>query len=117
MTHRLKRDSLEGMKRLIEQRYFLRQNMVAVVGVFLTIYFAYNLVGGERSYLRLLSLNFQMDKTQLELSHAKEAREIMEQKVVMMRPGSVSRDLLEEQARKVLGYQYPDEKTLIKNVH
>lgn len=74
-------------------------------------------MAGERSYLRLISLNYQIDKTQNELEKAVAEREAVEQKVAMMRPGSVNRDLLEEQSQKILGYRYPDEKVLIKNAN
>ncbi len=103
------------MKRLIEQRYVVRQNLVAVIGVCLSIYFCYHLIAGERSYLRLVSLNSQMATTEIQLASATQERTALEQKVVMMRPGHVNADLLEEQARKVLGFSYQDEKMVIKN--
>lgn len=103
------------MKRLIEQKYVVRQNLIAVIGVCLSVYFCYNLMAGERSYLRLISLNHQISSTEKQYEIASANRTALEQKVVMMRPGSVNRDLLEEQSRKVLGYHYKDEKVLIKN--
>ena len=105
------------MKRLIEQKYVARHNMIAFVGVCLSFYFCYHLVAGERSYLRLLSLNYQIEKTQSALVDVELERCELEEKVAMMRPGSVNRDLLEEQSRKMLGYSYPNEKALIKSVN
>ena len=105
------------MKRLIEQRYVFRQNLIAVIGVCLSFYFCYHLIAGERSYLRLVSLNRQIETTEKQYTLSSAEREALEQKVVMMRPGSVNRDLLEEQSRKVLGYHYKDEKVLIKNAN
>lgn len=103
------------MKRLIEQRYVVRQNLVSVVGICLAVYFGYHLIGGERSYLRLISLNFQTSAAERELALKSAEREALEQRVVMMRPGSVNADLLEERARRVLGFHYPDEKVILKN--
>lgn len=37
----------------------------------------------------------------------------LEKKVKMMRPGSIDKDLLEEQARLVLGYKSSDEITIV----
>lgn len=105
------------MKRLIEQRYVFRQNLIAVIGVCLSFYFCYHLIAGERSYLRLVSLNRQIETTEKQYALSSAEREALEQKVVMMRPGSVNRDLLEEQSRKVLGFHYKDEKVLIKNAN
>ena len=105
------------MKRLIEQRYVFRQNLIAVIGVCLSFYFCYHLIAGERSYLRLVSLNRQIDTAAKQYVVSSAERGALEQKVVMMRPGSVNRDLLEEQSRKVLGFHYKDEKVLIKNAN
>jgi cell division protein FtsB len=117
LTHGLKRDSLRTVKRLIEQRYVFRQNLIAVIGVCLSLYFCYHLIAGERSYLRLLSLNYQTAQTEKDYAAKKAEREALEQKVVMMRPGSVNRDLLEEQSRKILGFHYENEKAIIKDVN
>lgn len=114
MTRRLKHDSLGFVKRLIEQRYTVRQNLIVVIGVCLSVYFCYHLMAGERSYLRLISLNSQISESEKQLAATAAEREVLEQKVVMMRPGKVNRDLLEEQAQKVLGFRYPHEKVLIK---
>ena len=105
------------MKRLIEQKYVVRQNLIIVIGVCLSLYFCYHLIAGERSYLRLISLNYQISQTEKQLETSTAQRAGMEQKVVMMRPGSVNRDLLEEQARSVLGFHYKDEKVLIKGTN
>lgn len=105
------------MKRLIDKKYVARQNLIAVIGVCLSFYFCYHLIAGERSYLRLVSLDHQISTTENEYEKTKSEREALEQKVVMMRPGSVNRDLLEEQSRKVLGFHYKDEKVLIKSTN
>lgn len=102
------------MKRLIEQRYVVRQNIVAVVGICLSFYFGYHMLAGERSYMRYISLTGQVEDVKQQLARDSKERESLEQKVVMMRPGSVNRDLLEEQARAILGFSYKDEKVLIK---
>ena len=105
------------MKRLIEQKYLFRQNLIIVIGIALSFYFCYHLIAGERSYLRLISLNHQISTTEKQFDTASAERTALESKVVMMRPGSVNRDLLEEQARSVLGFHYPDEKVIIKNTN
>lgn len=105
------------MKRLIEQKYVVRQNLIAFIGVCLSFYFCYHLIAGERSYLRLVSLGNQIETASADYARASDERETLEQKVVMMRPGTVNRDLLEEQARRVLGFHYEGEKVLIKNAN
>lgn len=95
----------------------VRQNLIAVIGVCLSFYFCYHLIAGERSYLRLVSLDRQISTTEKEYAQTQTEREALEQKVVMMRPGSVNRDLLEEQSRKVLGFHYQGEKVLIRSTN
>lgn len=102
---------------MIDKKYVARQNLIAVIGVCLSFYFCYHLIAGERSYLRLVSLDHQISTTETQYGKTKAEREALEQKVVMMRPGSVNRDLLEEQSRKVLGFHYKDEKVLIKSTN
>lgn len=97
----------------MEKRYILRRNMMAVIGICLSFYFCYHLVAGQRGYLRLMTLEHRVAKVSAEYEANKAAREKLEKKVVMMRPGTIDRDLLEEQARKMLGYRYEDELILV----
>jgi len=101
------------MRKLIERRHLVRQNLVAILGVCLSLYFCYHLVAGERSYLRLLSLERQIDSGAVEVKRLSAEREDLERNVVMLRPGSIDRDFLEERARVVLGYAREGEQVLI----
>ncbi|MCI5059755.1 MAG: septum formation initiator family protein [Alphaproteobacteria bacterium] len=103
------------MKRLIERRYILRRNMMAIIGICLSVYFSYHLVAGHRGYFRLMALENQMVERQVELAELQIERAEIETKVKMMRPGSIDRDLLEERIRYVLGYHAPDEVVLIQS--
>ncbi len=103
------------MNKLYQQRFVIRQNLIFLIGVCLTVYFSYHTIHGNRSYLRLMSLNTIISKMQNEYDALHTEREAIEEKVVMMRPGSINRDLLEERARLVLGYRHPDEKTIVAN--
>lgn len=89
--------------------------MIFMIGLCLCVYFTYHAFQGERSYIRLLSLNANIESTQNELSTLQTKRENLEQKVVMMRPGSINKDLLEERARAVLGFYHPDEVAVVTN--
>ncbi|HPF79086.1 MAG TPA: septum formation initiator family protein [Alphaproteobacteria bacterium] len=103
------------MKRLIEKRYILRRNMLAVIGLCLSVYFSYHLIAGQRGYFRLMTLENKIASVSHEYEGLKEERQEIEKKVVMMRPGSIDRDLLEERARHVLGYRRGDEVILLQN--
>ncbi|MCB1529872.1 MAG: septum formation initiator family protein [Rhodospirillales bacterium] len=103
------------MKRLAEQRYLLRQNLIAVIGLCLSVYFCYHLIAGERGFLRKISLERQIETLASTQDSLLQERQALEKKVKMMRPGSVNRDLLEERVRSVLGYTHEDEKVLLQS--
>ncbi len=102
------------MRKLIAQRYVIKQNMLAIIGVCLFCYFSYHALLGERSYIRLISLEKQTTKTSLIYKDLHTQRSALEEKVVGLRPGSLDKDLLEERARYVLGYHHPDEKIILR---
>ena len=101
------------MKRLLEQRYLVRKNLVTLIGMGLFMYFSYHLVQGERSYIRYLSLNQNVATLEQDAENLHKERQGLETKVAMMRPGSINRDLLEERARVVLGFRREGEKDLL----
>lgn len=103
------------MNKLLAQRYLIRQNLMTLIGVCLCFYFSYHAVQGNRSVLTLYSLSQSIATTSLEASSLRSDRQGLEQKVRMLRPGSVSRDLLEERARAVLGYKYSDEVSILNH--
>lgn len=101
------------MKRLIEQRYLVRHNILTIIGLGLTVYFAWHIVAGERSMFRLVSVNRMIEKVAVDYDSEHAQREQLEAKVVKLRPGSIDPDLLEERARTVLGYARADEHIVI----
>lgn len=103
------------MKRIIEKRYVLRHNMLAVIGICLSAYFSYHWIAGERGYFRLMTLENKIASKTVEYEALKTQRAAVEKKVIMMRPGSIDRDLLEERARHVLGYRHADELILLQD--
>ena len=103
------------MRKLIQKRFILRRNMVAIIGICLSFYFCYHLVAGQRGYLRLMSLESQLASAEQQLETKQSERVKVEKKVVMMRPGTIDRDLLEERARHVLGYRHKDELILLQD--
>ena len=101
------------MRKLIEQRHVIRQNLLGIIAFSLFCYFSYHAVMGERSYLRLLSLQSQIEHLSADYKELREERMALENRVKKMRPGSLDRDLLEERVRIVLGYYHPDERIFI----
>lgn len=103
------------MNKLLQHRYVIRQNLITIIGICLCVYFTYHTLQGNRSALRLMTLNTTIDTMSLKNDKLSADREALEHKVAMMRPGTVSKDLLEERARVVLGYKYEDEIAILRN--
>lgn len=97
------------MKRLFQQHHVVKSNFLPIVGFCLCFYFTYHIVSGERSYLRLVSLERNIERLEKQQDILTHQRKALENKVAMLRPGSIDPDLLEERARAVLGYHHPDE--------
>lgn len=97
------------MKSLFQQHHVVKSNFVAIIGFCLCFYFTYHIVSGERSYLRLVALDRNIERLEQQYDTLAHERGALENKVAMLRPGSIDPDLLEERARVVLGYHHPDE--------
>jgi cell division protein FtsB len=97
------------MSTVLPRRYVLRQNWVMILGIVLCLYFAYHLVLGERSYVRLIGLRHAIARTEVDIVAANQAHASLEKQVEMLRPGSLNRDYLEERARLMLGYRSADD--------
>jgi cell division protein FtsB len=86
-----------------------KHTVFLMLGVFLCAYFMYHSFQGSRSYPTLVSLDKSIEAVQADLDTTIAQRQKLERQVVMMRPGSVNSDLLEERVRVVLGYKSPNE--------
>ena len=102
------------MRKLIEQRYVIKQNLLAIIGFCLFCYFSYHALLGERSYIRLMSLERQVTKVSATYEGLREERVALEEKVVRLRPASLDRDLLEERVHYVLGFYRSDEQVILR---
>jgi cell division protein FtsB len=103
------------MNKLFSYSSLFRENLLAVIGVCLCVYFIYHAVAGNRSLMRMHSIEYQIETLSKEETELQAQRAALEKKVAMMRPGTVDKDLLEERVRAVLGYQKPHEFTVLSN--
>lgn len=85
------------------------------LGILLCGYFLYHSFQGNRSYLKLVSLESQIEAVSAEFDATKSERIALERKVTMLRPGSINADFLEERARLILGYKAPEELIIIEH--
>ena len=103
------------MKRLLEQQFLIRKNLLFILGLCLSLYFSYHTLQGDRSLPHLMSLYKSIDTKNVALDVVKAEREALERHVVMLRPQSLNGDFLEERARLVLGISAADEMIIVQN--
>ncbi len=65
--------------------------------------------------MRLVQLSQKIETVSQEHDILHDNRMALEGRVIMMRPGSINKDLLEERVRLVLGYKHKDELTILSN--
>lgn len=71
--------------------------------VLILFYLAFHTVSGERGIFALLRESRKLDALKTEVQETKAKREVLEKKVQKLSNNSLDLDLLDEQARKVLG--------------
>lgn len=104
--------ALEAQRR--EQRLMLLKQFVALaIGLLLMAYFLYHTMYGTKGYLTEKHMEAEVAKAQENLDAVKEDRAKLEKRVQGLKPESIDPDLLEEQARKQLGFTKPDEKVIL----
>jgi len=79
----------------------------------LVLYFLYHLIQGGRGIMTLRVLEDSLEKATGELSDVKDKHDKLAHRVDLIKPGSICPDLLEEQAKNVLGYAHHNEKIVL----
>ncbi|MFN7038004.1 MAG: FtsB family cell division protein [Alphaproteobacteria bacterium] len=82
---------------------------ISILFIGLFIYFCYHAINGDRGIIALFKLTQQVNKLHTELDNLRAERIYLEHKVSIIRPESLDLDLVDEQARKLLGYADKDE--------
>ena len=83
------------------------------MGISLTMYFGYHLLQGDRGIYALKKLDVAVAEAQATHDQVSYDRQEIEHRVILMRPGSLDADMLDERARDVLGYVGPDDLVIL----
>jgi len=86
-----------------------------VLGISLFAYFAYHLVQGDRGLAAWFRLQEQIQFAQATDASVEAARRALDQRVNLLRPDHLDRDMLDERARTVLNLVAPDERVIFYN--
>ena len=85
----------------------LRPFLPSTALAFLIVYFAFHAMTGERGLLSWSARSETLAVKSAQLNKLKAQRMDMEARAQLLRDGSLSRDLLEERARSLLGFADP----------
>jgi cell division protein FtsB len=85
----------------------LRPYLPVAVLAFLIFYFGFQAFTGDRGLLSLSQRNELLAQKRGELARLQAQRKDLEARARLMRDGGVSRDLVEERARYLLGFSDP----------
>lgn len=94
-------------------------SLVGSIGTLLLMlifgYFFYHVISGENGLLSMIEVQKKVTEAKTELDYVSAERLRLENRVALLRDESIDPDLLDEQARRLLGYVAEDETVYIKN--
>lgn len=79
------------------------------LGLLAIIYFAYHVVHGGRGLLAWRQIDMAVAAARAELATLRSERQALEHRVRLLHPESLDADMLDETARRVLGYGRPED--------
>ncbi len=97
------------MGHLYDMRRSLRRAVTPCLGFCALLYFGYHTVQGDRGVIAYLRLSANLERTEMALQESNEIRQVLARRVVLLRPENLDRDMLDEQARQILGLAHPDD--------
>ena len=103
------------MKVLTEIRLRSGHIVGPVLSVCLIVYIAYHAVQGDRGLIAYWQLSKQVHRAEVVQLRLSRERAAIQNRVSLLNPNSLDRDMLEERARFMLGYSLPDEIVIFKH--
>lgn len=95
------------MQKLIQAKKNVLFNITLVL---IMIYFVFHAIFGNRGIIAYLTLKEELRQSTLILNQLVSTRNKIENHTALLRPGSLDKDMLDEQIRHVLGLSDPTEK-------
>ena len=86
-----------------------------VACVCVIVYYGYHLVEGDRGLRAYARLTQEVAQTRDQVAKVAAERRRLERRVALLRPDGLDLDMLDEQARRVLGVVRPDDVVLFDN--
>ena len=99
---------------MVRQRFAPERFVKPMLLLTLVFYFVFHLLSGERGMLALLKQQNRLESVQSELKLVAGQKDELSRRVKLLSSNSLDLDMLDEQARKQLGYTAPDEVVILK---
>lgn len=96
------------------KRYFVSQLLTTVLSFGLFMYFGFHLMHGDMGYFALRGVDQKLVSSQQKYDQLHVERLAIENRVKLLRPGSLDLDMLDERARVVLGFIRADERVILE---
>ncbi len=84
-----------------------------VLGICAVAYFAYHAIHGDRGLIAWWTLGQKMESARGVLAGIEARRKTLAHRVKLLSPGSLDPDMLEERARLMLNYGFPDDTVIL----
>jgi cell division protein FtsB len=97
------------MRLIQELRKRARYVVGPVLGTCAVGYFAYHAVHGERGLIAYGALTQRIEEAEALLERSRNARRALAHRVSLLHPESLDPDMLDERARAMLNYGYPED--------
>lgn len=101
------------MQLLLSKSQDFRRSVTTGFLVLAVAYFGFHAISGDRGLLALAQLTKEVEVAQGELDRVRAERLHLEHRVSLLKDESLDIDLLDEQARKVLGFGLEGERVLL----
>jgi cell division protein FtsB len=88
-------------------RRSLRRAITPCLGFCALLYFGYHTIQGDRGVIAYLRLSANLERTEMALQESNERWQLLARRVALLRPDNLDRDMLDEQARRILGLAHP----------
>ena len=102
------------MKETVDILVVAKKNALLLIGLCLTLYFSYHMAFGRYSYSRFYNIAPIVSMKEKQLAALEQKSVEMESRVKLLRPDTLSPDMLEEQSRYILGYNTKNEMVIVK---
>jgi cell division protein FtsB len=95
-------------------RFSPRRFVGPLVLVALVFYFTFHALNGDRGIFAMLKEQRKLEVLQQQLADVSAQRQVLERRVRLLSSASLDPDMLDEQARRELGYTAPGEAIILK---